>query len=216
VHGFEFIASRPAGSAHDELRDRQDINPVRLLSTISCIHFWRSYSRRLLQSHHLQEKNRVVISRKVVQYWGRIICLTIRRRQEGAYTLHIQEIILPYIGSNFIFGRPVNWPCRQNIRCAICVSMCIKARREELPRRSAKSGSIPIWTHRPSQAYSLKQHVVCQHTDLGEAVRFCGVITQQGICRHICGSSCGVLEHCFRKHCGYDQQLARSSARLLT
>ena len=131
-----------------------------------------------------------------------------RCEQEKRNFLQLQGLILPMSAHDFSRKRPESWPDRQNIRCPICISMQLATPRDERGPRSKKGTNIQIWNYTASQRYSLTEHVICCHTDLGSK-RYCGV------CGKCCESSKGFYQHFLLKQCGYDTESANACSKML-
>ena len=129
--------------------------------------------------------------------------------QEKVYALQLQDLILSMSKHCYVSRTwPKSWPDKQNIRCPICISMHLATPRDERGPLSKRAAHIPIWSDTASQLFSLTEHVICKHTDLGSN-HYCGV------CGRCCASAKGVYQHWLLKHCGYDQGSANSCSKML-
>ena len=83
---------------------------------------------------------------------------------------------------------PAFWPHRRACnRCLVCVANYISSR-DCVDRKKLLSRACHLWQDLPSQQYSLVDHVVRTHGDLGNA-RFCPG------CNKLCASENGVFMH---------------------
>ena len=179
---------------------------------INGFYWWKRYSIMLLHYFGLRRDRLRRLGNPLSRSnsnWTKLASRWTRREQELTNTVLLLDLINPMVSDGYhIKHRPDSWPRRLKLRCPICVAEVIQKKTSGRQERNKPTPYLQVWDAKPSQLFSLVNHVNSNHTDLGSG-RICSV------CRQICATEAACYAHQLLKHCSYDVPTAHNLGKVM-